>query len=52
MRKAKRSVKATDGKDHGFDVVFGFDMETDVGSFTPYYEGVKHGTLANPEAHG
>jgi peptidoglycan/xylan/chitin deacetylase (PgdA/CDA1 family) len=27
-----------------FDVVYGFDMETDVGSFTPYYEGVKHGT--------
>jgi len=28
----------------GFDVVFGFDMETDVGSFTSDYEGVKHGT--------
>ncbi len=27
-----------------FDVVFGFDMETDIGSFTPFYEGVKHGT--------
>ncbi|MFA7172977.1 MAG: polysaccharide deacetylase family protein [Kiritimatiellia bacterium] len=27
-----------------FDVVYGFDMETDIGSFTPYYEGVKHGT--------
>ena len=27
-----------------FDVVYGFDMETDVGSFTPYYEGVQHGT--------
>jgi peptidoglycan/xylan/chitin deacetylase (PgdA/CDA1 family) len=25
-------------------VVFGIDMETDVGSFTPFYEGVKHGT--------
>jgi len=25
-------------------VVLGFDMETDVGSFTPFYEGVKHGT--------
>ena len=24
--------------------MFGFDMETDIGSFTPYYEGVKHGT--------
>ncbi len=28
----------------GFDVVFGFDMETDIGSFTSNYEGVKHGT--------
>lgn len=27
-----------------FDVLLGFDMETDVGSFTPFYEGVKHGT--------
>ena len=25
-------------------VVLGFDMETDVGSFTPFYEGLKHGT--------
>ena len=25
-------------------VVIGIDMETDVGSFTPFYEGVKHGT--------
>lgn len=25
-------------------VVVGVDMETDVGSFTPYYEGVKNGT--------
>ncbi|MFT9846577.1 polysaccharide deacetylase family protein [Aneurinibacillus sp. REN35] len=25
-------------------VVFGFDMETDVGSFTPYYEGLKNAT--------
>ncbi len=24
--------------------VIGIDMETDVGSFTPFYEGVKHGT--------
>lgn len=24
--------------------VLGFDMETDVGSWTPYYEGVAHGT--------
>jgi len=27
-----------------FDVVYGIDMETDVGSFTSNYEGVKHGT--------
>jgi hypothetical protein len=25
-------------------VVFGFDMETDIGSWTPFYEGVVHGT--------
>lgn len=25
-------------------VVFGFDMETDLGSWTPYYEGLKRGT--------
>ncbi|MDC7244519.1 MAG: polysaccharide deacetylase family protein [Sphaerochaetaceae bacterium] len=24
-------------------VIFGVDVETDVGSFTPFYEGVKHG---------
>ncbi|MGX5819296.1 polysaccharide deacetylase family protein [Chitinophaga lutea] len=27
-----------------FDVVLGIDMETDIGSFTPFYEGVRHGT--------
>lgn len=27
-----------------FDVVFGFDMETDIGSYTPFYEGVRFGT--------
>lgn len=27
-----------------FDVVLGFDMETDIGSFTPFYNGVQHGT--------
>ena len=25
-------------------VVLGFDMETDVGSWTPFYEGLKNGT--------
>lgn len=28
-----------------FDILFGFDMETDIGSFIPFYEGVKKGTL-------
>jgi len=27
-----------------FDVVFGFDMETDIGSYTPFYEGVQNGS--------
>lgn len=27
-----------------FDVVLGFDMETDIGSYTTYYDGVQHGT--------
>jgi len=31
-------------KDEGIDVVLGIDMETDVGSFTSCYNGVKHGT--------
>ncbi len=38
------SVKLLSEKDHPFDVVLGFDMETDVGSYTPFYEGVQHGT--------
>ena len=25
-------------------VIFGFDMETDIGSWTPFYEGLAHGT--------
>ena len=41
-KKAKSKPEIADGT--SFDVVYGFDMETDVGSFTPYYEGVKHGT--------
>ena len=28
----------------GIQVVLGFDMETDIGSFTPFYEGLVHGT--------
>lgn len=27
-----------------FDVILGFDMETDIGSWTPFYEGLVHGT--------
>lgn len=27
-----------------FDVVLGFDMETDIGSYTPFYDGVQFGT--------
>jgi peptidoglycan/xylan/chitin deacetylase (PgdA/CDA1 family) len=30
--------------ERGITVVFGFDMETDIGSWTPYYEGLVHGT--------
>ncbi len=37
-KEKKRDLSA------GFDVVFGIDMETDIGSFTPFYEGVKYGT--------
>ncbi len=55
MKKAARKVKAAGVGTSAFDVVFGFDMETDVGSFTPYYEGVKNGTprlLALLKKHG
>lgn len=31
-------------KEQKIKVMIGIDMETDVGSFTPFYEGVKHGT--------
>ncbi|HOB22206.1 MAG TPA: polysaccharide deacetylase family protein, partial [Bacillota bacterium] len=27
-----------------FNVIFGFDMETDIGSWTPFYEGLVKGT--------
>ena len=27
-----------------FEVLLGFDMETDVGSWTPFHEGLRHGT--------
>ncbi len=35
--------KALNGKSN-VSVIFGIDMETDVGSFTPFYEGVKNAT--------
>lgn len=45
MTKTKTQVtQAARKTEQPFDVVFGFDMETDIGSFTPFYEGVKHGT--------
>ena len=44
MRKKSSPRKSSPGGDSAFDVMFGFDMETDIGSFTPYYEGVEHGT--------
>ena len=40
----KTRTKQVNADDSTFDVLFGFDMETDIGSFTPFYEGVKHGT--------
>ncbi len=45
MANPKRQKLTSSGKnEYSFDVVLGFDMETDFGSYTPFYEGVKHGT--------
>ena len=44
MHKTKLQAQFARSAAHAFDVVLGFDMETDIGSFTPFYEGVKHGT--------
>lgn len=44
MNEANFKTKLPDNKNHLFDVVLGFDMETDIGSYTPFYEGVQHGT--------
>jgi peptidoglycan/xylan/chitin deacetylase (PgdA/CDA1 family) len=44
MRKTKPATKPCDYGDTAFDVLFGFDMETDIGSFTPFYEGIQNGT--------
>lgn len=38
-----------------FEILFGFDMETDVGSWTPFHEGLRHATpllLQLFQAHG
>ena len=42
MNMIKQKVISKD--ESRFDVVLGFDMETDIGSYTPYYEGVRYGT--------
>jgi peptidoglycan-N-acetylglucosamine deacetylase len=55
QKKNKKSPAAQDNEGTTFDVVFGFDMETDVGSFTPFYEGIQHGTphlLKTLKKHG
>ncbi|WP_372934300.1 polysaccharide deacetylase family protein [Mariniphaga sediminis] len=43
-KKVKPTTEQFSREESAFDVVLGFDMETDIGSFTPFYEGVKHGT--------
>lgn len=51
----KSKIETQGHKNHSFDVVLGFDMETDIGSYTPFYEGVQHGTpliLEILEKHG
>jgi peptidoglycan/xylan/chitin deacetylase (PgdA/CDA1 family) len=44
MNKTRLPASSARSPAHPFDVVLGFDMETDIGSFTPFYEGVKQGT--------
>jgi peptidoglycan-N-acetylglucosamine deacetylase len=44
MNKTQSQAKSARSTAQAFDVVLGFDMETDIGSFTPFYEGVKKGT--------
>lgn len=44
LQQTNSKVKTQIQKDHSFDVVLGFDMETDIGSYTPFYEGVQQGT--------
>ncbi len=44
MNDTEVNKKLPSEKEHPFDVVLGIDMETDIGSYTPFYEGVQHGT--------
>jgi hypothetical protein len=44
MKKNQSQFRSAHSAATAFDVVLGFDMETDIGSFTPFYEGVKRGT--------
>ena len=44
MQRSQTRAKPLAANGHALDVMFGFDMETDIGSFTPFYEGVQHGT--------
>lgn len=44
VKPVKPSSETKGPQDHSFDVVLGFDMETDIGSYTSYYEGVQFGT--------
>ncbi len=43
-RKPPPTDAATADRASTLDVVLGFDMETDIGSWTPDYEGFRHGT--------
>ena len=55
MNTARSQARSARSMAAAFDVVLGFDMETDIGSFTPFYEGVKRGTpqiLKLLKAHG
>lgn len=40
----KSKIETEKQTDYLFDVVLGFDMETDIGSYTTFYEGVQNGT--------
>ena len=44
MNKTLKNTGDSKPENAAFDVILGFDMETDIGSFTSYYEGVQHGT--------